>query len=97
MMFTMFFQRALLYSGVNQLASGTHTGEHSHRNALKTMQRAVFLCPGMPYKMHLCCTAVRKKDHDVMAHGLDNSKCIDIQASSVLSLYNQMIQEPGQD
>uniref|UniRef100_A0A8C3ATB7 SKI3 subunit of superkiller complex n=1 Tax=Cyclopterus lumpus TaxID=8103 RepID=A0A8C3ATB7_CYCLU len=33
-------QRALLYSGVNQLASGRHSGEDSHRNALKTMQRA---------------------------------------------------------
>ncbi|XP_075895011.1 tetratricopeptide repeat protein 37 [Nelusetta ayraudi] len=41
-------KRALLYSGVNQLASGTHSGEHSHRNALKTMQRAVFLCPDDP-------------------------------------------------
>uniref|UniRef100_A0A8C3AS86 SKI3 subunit of superkiller complex n=1 Tax=Cyclopterus lumpus TaxID=8103 RepID=A0A8C3AS86_CYCLU len=41
-------QRALLYSGVNQLASGRHSGEDSHRNALKTMQRAVLLCPDDP-------------------------------------------------
>uniref|UniRef100_A0A8C3AV10 SKI3 subunit of superkiller complex n=1 Tax=Cyclopterus lumpus TaxID=8103 RepID=A0A8C3AV10_CYCLU len=39
---------ALLYSGVNQLASGRHSGEDSHRNALKTMQRAVLLCPDDP-------------------------------------------------
>eukprot|EP00064_Thunnus_orientalis_P012482 superscaffoldBa00001920_g12517 len=38
-------KRALLYSGVNQLASGRHSGEDKHRNALKTMQRAVLLCP----------------------------------------------------
>uniref|UniRef100_A0A4W6GAK8 SKI3 subunit of superkiller complex n=1 Tax=Lates calcarifer TaxID=8187 RepID=A0A4W6GAK8_LATCA len=38
--------RALLYSGVNQLASGRHSGEDRHRNALKTLQRAVLLCPG---------------------------------------------------
>uniref|UniRef100_A0A669DY42 SKI3 subunit of superkiller complex n=1 Tax=Oreochromis niloticus TaxID=8128 RepID=A0A669DY42_ORENI len=36
---------ALLYSGVNQLASGRHSGEDSKKNALKTMQRAVLLCP----------------------------------------------------
>ncbi|XP_075960487.1 tetratricopeptide repeat protein 37 [Anarhichas minor] len=41
-------KRALLYSGVNQLASGRHSGEDSHRNALKTMQRAVMLCPDDP-------------------------------------------------
>uniref|UniRef100_A0A8C9Y6E9 SKI3 subunit of superkiller complex n=1 Tax=Sander lucioperca TaxID=283035 RepID=A0A8C9Y6E9_SANLU len=40
--------RALLYSGVNQLASGRHSEENSHRNALKTMQRAVLLCPDDP-------------------------------------------------
>uniref|UniRef100_A0A8C5AJX7 SKI3 subunit of superkiller complex n=1 Tax=Gadus morhua TaxID=8049 RepID=A0A8C5AJX7_GADMO len=39
-------KRALLYSGVNQLAGGRHSGEDRHRNALKTMQRAVLLCPG---------------------------------------------------
>lgn len=39
-------QRALLYSGVNQLACGRHSGEDHSRNALKTMQRAVLLCPG---------------------------------------------------
>uniref|UniRef100_A0A671KUC6 Tetratricopeptide repeat protein 37-like n=1 Tax=Sinocyclocheilus anshuiensis TaxID=1608454 RepID=A0A671KUC6_9TELE len=39
-------QRALLYSGVNQLASGRHSGEDKRRNALKTIQRAVLLCPG---------------------------------------------------
>ncbi|KAM3611589.1 uncharacterized protein V6R79_020889 [Siganus canaliculatus] len=41
-------KRALLYSGVNQLASGRHSGEDSHRNALKTLQRAVLLCPDDP-------------------------------------------------
>ncbi|XP_053180794.1 SKI3 subunit of superkiller complex protein isoform X2 [Scomber japonicus] len=41
-------KRALLYSGVNQLASGRHSGEHKHRNALKTMQKAVMLCPDDP-------------------------------------------------
>ncbi|XP_034451179.1 tetratricopeptide repeat protein 37 [Hippoglossus hippoglossus] len=41
-------KRALLYSGVNQLASGRHSGEDVHRNALKTMQRAVLLCPDDP-------------------------------------------------
>ncbi|XP_077457540.1 tetratricopeptide repeat protein 37 isoform X2 [Stigmatopora argus] len=41
-------KRALLYSGVNQLACGRHSGEDSHRNALKTMQRAVLLCPDDP-------------------------------------------------
>ncbi|XP_067463493.1 superkiller complex protein 3 [Thunnus thynnus] len=41
-------KRALLYSGVNQLASGRHSGEDKHRNALKTMQRAVLLCPDDP-------------------------------------------------
>lgn len=41
-------KRALLYSGVNQLANGKHSGEDSHRNALKTMQRAVLLCPDDP-------------------------------------------------
>lgn len=40
-------QRALLYSGVNQLANGRHSGEDSHKNALKMMQRAVLLCPGI--------------------------------------------------
>uniref|UniRef100_A0A669CVB8 SKI3 subunit of superkiller complex n=1 Tax=Oreochromis niloticus TaxID=8128 RepID=A0A669CVB8_ORENI len=39
---------ALLYSGVNQLASGRHSGEDSKKNALKTMQRAVLLCPDDP-------------------------------------------------
>uniref|UniRef100_A0AAX7SR85 Tetratricopeptide repeat domain 37 n=1 Tax=Astatotilapia calliptera TaxID=8154 RepID=A0AAX7SR85_ASTCA len=41
-------KRALLYSGVNQLASGRHSGEDSQKNALKTMQRAVLLCPDDP-------------------------------------------------
>ncbi|KAG8012128.1 Tetratricopeptide repeat protein 37, partial [Nibea albiflora] len=41
-------KRALLYSGVNQLASGRHSGEDSHKNALKTMQRALLLCPDDP-------------------------------------------------
>ncbi|XP_068617091.1 superkiller complex protein 3 [Brachionichthys hirsutus] len=41
-------KRALLHSGVNQLANGRHSGEDRHRNALKTMQRAVLLCPDDP-------------------------------------------------
>lgn len=41
-------KRALLYSGLNQLANGRHSGEDNHRNALKTMQRAVLLCPDDP-------------------------------------------------
>lgn len=41
-------KRALLSSGVNQLASGRHSGEDKHRNALKMMQRAVLLCPDDP-------------------------------------------------
>uniref|UniRef100_A0A3B4ZEE7 Arylsulfatase family member K n=1 Tax=Stegastes partitus TaxID=144197 RepID=A0A3B4ZEE7_9TELE len=41
-------KRALLYSGVNQLAGGRNSGEDKHRNALKTMQRAVLLCPDDP-------------------------------------------------
>ncbi|CAN9513348.1 unnamed protein product [Ophioblennius macclurei] len=41
-------KRALLYSGVNQLASGRHSGEDKRKNALKTMQRAVLLCPDDP-------------------------------------------------
>uniref|UniRef100_A0A672MRU9 SKI3 subunit of superkiller complex n=1 Tax=Sinocyclocheilus grahami TaxID=75366 RepID=A0A672MRU9_SINGR len=36
-------KRALLYSGVNQLASGRHSGEDRRHNALKTIQRAVLL------------------------------------------------------
>ncbi|XP_033828592.1 tetratricopeptide repeat protein 37 [Periophthalmus magnuspinnatus] len=38
-------KRALLHSGVNQLASGQHSGDDNRSNALKTMQRAVLLCP----------------------------------------------------
>ncbi|XP_051518689.1 tetratricopeptide repeat protein 37 [Myxocyprinus asiaticus] len=41
-------KRALLYSGVNQLASGRHSGEDRRQNALKTIQRAVLLCPDDP-------------------------------------------------
>lgn len=41
-------KRAVLYSGVNQLAGGRHSGEDSQKNALKTMQRAVLLCPDDP-------------------------------------------------
>ncbi|XP_076021281.1 superkiller complex protein 3 [Genypterus blacodes] len=41
-------KRAMLYSGLNQLASGRHSGEDGYRNALKTMQRAVLLCPDDP-------------------------------------------------
>ncbi|XP_058492628.1 superkiller complex protein 3 [Solea solea] len=41
-------KRALLYSGVNQLAVGRHSGEDGQRNALRTLQRAVLLCPDDP-------------------------------------------------
>ncbi|XP_054904748.1 SKI3 subunit of superkiller complex protein isoform X2 [Poeciliopsis prolifica] len=41
-------KRALLFSGVNQVACGRHSGEDPHRNALKTMQKAVLLCPDDP-------------------------------------------------
>lgn len=41
-------KRAMLYKGVNQLATGKHSGEDGQRNALKTMQRAVLLCPDDP-------------------------------------------------
>ncbi|KAL7839781.1 hypothetical protein SRHO_G00264390 [Serrasalmus rhombeus] len=41
-------KRALLYSGINQLASGRHLNEDRRRNALKTIQRAVLLCPDDP-------------------------------------------------
>uniref|UniRef100_A0A4W4G194 Tetratricopeptide repeat domain 37 n=1 Tax=Electrophorus electricus TaxID=8005 RepID=A0A4W4G194_ELEEL len=39
---------ALLYSGVNQLASGRHSGEDKRKHALRTIQRAVLLCPDDP-------------------------------------------------
>uniref|UniRef100_A0A3P8YLR4 Tetratricopeptide repeat domain 37 n=1 Tax=Esox lucius TaxID=8010 RepID=A0A3P8YLR4_ESOLU len=38
-------KRAVLYSGVNQLACGRHSGDDRSQNALKTIQRAVLLCP----------------------------------------------------
>ncbi|KAJ8262998.1 hypothetical protein COCON_G00154550 [Conger conger] len=41
-------KKALLYSGVNQLAYGRHSGEDPRRNALKTIQRAALLCPDDP-------------------------------------------------
>ncbi|XP_072289660.1 tetratricopeptide repeat protein 37 [Eucyclogobius newberryi] len=41
-------KRALLHSGVNQLASGKHFGDDNQSNALKTMQKAVLLCPDDP-------------------------------------------------
>ncbi|XP_036383792.1 tetratricopeptide repeat protein 37 [Megalops cyprinoides] len=41
-------KKALLYSGVNQLACGRHSGEDESRNALKTIQRAALLCPDDP-------------------------------------------------
>ncbi|KAI1900403.1 hypothetical protein AGOR_G00049590 [Albula goreensis] len=41
-------KKALLYSGVNQLASGMHSGEDPSRNAFKTIQRAALLCPDDP-------------------------------------------------
>ncbi|RVE68405.1 hypothetical protein OJAV_G00090920 [Oryzias javanicus] len=41
-------KRALLYSGLNQLASGKHSGEEKLKNALRTIQRAVLLCPDDP-------------------------------------------------
>lgn len=98
-MFFVLFQRALLYSGVNQLASGTHSGEHRHRNALKTMQRAVFLCPGIRDKIHLRCAAVKMiwwhmalwpADKGITANEL-------IFKLPVFSVYFQMMREPGQD
>ncbi|TRY85691.1 hypothetical protein DNTS_013421 [Danionella cerebrum] len=41
-------KRALLYSGVNQLASGRHSGVDRRQNALNTIQRALLLCPDDP-------------------------------------------------
>ncbi|KAM8865842.1 superkiller complex protein 3 isoform 1-T1 [Synchiropus picturatus] len=41
-------KRAMLFKGMNQLATGTHSGEDGRRDALKTMQRAVLLCPDDP-------------------------------------------------
>ncbi|MFT7813636.1 tetratricopeptide repeat protein 37 isoform X1 [Arapaima gigas] len=41
-------KKALLFSGVNQLASGRHSNEGQMRNALKTVQMAVHLCPDDP-------------------------------------------------
>ncbi|TSM86011.1 Tetratricopeptide repeat protein 37 [Bagarius yarrelli] len=41
-------RRALLYSGINRLAAGRHSGEDGKRNALKTIQRAVLLGPDDP-------------------------------------------------
>uniref|UniRef100_A0A8C9TCA7 SKI3 subunit of superkiller complex n=1 Tax=Scleropages formosus TaxID=113540 RepID=A0A8C9TCA7_SCLFO len=43
----LFLQKALLFSGINQLASGRHSIEDKMRNALKTIQTAVRLCPGI--------------------------------------------------
>lgn len=39
---------ALLYSGVNQLAAGMHSGEDQRSNSLKTIQRAALLSPEDP-------------------------------------------------
>uniref|UniRef100_A0A665SX81 Tetratricopeptide repeat domain 37 n=1 Tax=Echeneis naucrates TaxID=173247 RepID=A0A665SX81_ECHNA len=47
-MYQLYILKALLYSGVNQLASGRHSRQDSYRNSLKTMQRAVLLCPDDP-------------------------------------------------
>uniref|UniRef100_A0A8C9TJ24 SKI3 subunit of superkiller complex n=1 Tax=Scleropages formosus TaxID=113540 RepID=A0A8C9TJ24_SCLFO len=44
----LFLQKALLFSGINQLASGRHSIEDKMRNALKTIQTAVRLCPDDP-------------------------------------------------
>ncbi|XP_073716319.1 superkiller complex protein 3 [Misgurnus anguillicaudatus] len=41
-------KRALLYSGVNHLASGCHSIKDRRQNALKTIQKAVLLCPEDP-------------------------------------------------
>ncbi|KAJ8380559.1 hypothetical protein SKAU_G00013370 [Synaphobranchus kaupii] len=41
-------KKALLYSGVNQLACGRHTGEDPSKNALKSIQRAALLHPDDP-------------------------------------------------
>uniref|UniRef100_A0A8C4S4K9 SKI3 subunit of superkiller complex n=1 Tax=Erpetoichthys calabaricus TaxID=27687 RepID=A0A8C4S4K9_ERPCA len=39
-------KKALLYSGVNQLAAGVHSGKSQSNNALKTIQKVALLCPG---------------------------------------------------
>lgn len=41
-------KRALLFSGINQLACGRNSGDDINSNALKTMQRAVLLSPDDP-------------------------------------------------
>ncbi|KAG2466535.1 TTC37 protein, partial [Polypterus senegalus] len=38
-------KKALLYSGVNQLAAGIHSGKSQSNNALKTIQKVALLCP----------------------------------------------------
>lgn len=93
MLLPMSFQRALLYSGVNQLASGRHSGEDRHRNALKTMQRAVLLCPGIYIKICLYCTAVRIILQD---SGMINVY-IKLISPPHCSVCFQMTQQPGQD
>lgn len=70
-------QRALLYSGVNQLAGGRHSGEDSHKNALKTMQRAVLLCPG-------------KHMHIVLLHTINTVFLLLLKAENVQSKYMYM-------
>ncbi|XP_028660594.2 tetratricopeptide repeat protein 37 [Erpetoichthys calabaricus] len=41
-------KKALLYSGVNQLAAGVHSGKSQSNNALKTIQKVALLCPDNP-------------------------------------------------
>ncbi|MGH0178068.1 UNVERIFIED_CONTAM: hypothetical protein FKN15_076522 [Acipenser sinensis] len=43
---------ALLYSGVNQLAAGMHSGEDQRSNSLKTIQRAALLSPVKAEESH---------------------------------------------
>uniref|UniRef100_A0A3B3SLZ1 SKI3 subunit of superkiller complex n=1 Tax=Paramormyrops kingsleyae TaxID=1676925 RepID=A0A3B3SLZ1_9TELE len=41
-------KKALLFSGINQLAAGRHSKEDQRKNALKTIQRAILLSPADP-------------------------------------------------
>uniref|UniRef100_A0AAR2JYH8 Tetratricopeptide repeat domain 37 n=1 Tax=Pygocentrus nattereri TaxID=42514 RepID=A0AAR2JYH8_PYGNA len=72
---------ALLYSGVNQLASGRHLNEDRRRNALKTIQRAVLLCPGecvcvgvLTVFCTVCSRAVKglQREDGLLAQALEN-------------------------
>ncbi|XP_048838840.1 tetratricopeptide repeat protein 37 [Brienomyrus brachyistius] len=41
-------KKALLFSGINQLAAGRHSKEDQRKNTLKTIQRAILLSPADP-------------------------------------------------